>query len=66
MAKSTPYFRVLRDAGLIRTTKRGVKNLNNVRWHVNERTFALIYSIHQYALDTQFARPHGMEELCQG
>jgi len=34
MAKSTlsHHFRVLRDAGLIRTTKRGVENLNSVRW----------------------------------
>ncbi len=34
MAKSTlsHHFRVLRDAGLIRTTKQGVENLNKVRW----------------------------------
>jgi DNA-binding transcriptional ArsR family regulator len=34
MAKSTlsHHFRVLRDAGLIRTTKQGVENLNRVRW----------------------------------
>jgi len=33
MAKSTlsHHFRVLREAGLIRTTKRGVENLNSVR-----------------------------------
>lgn len=33
MAKSTlsHHFRVLRDAGLIRTTKQGVENLNCVR-----------------------------------
>jgi len=34
MAKSTlsHHFRVLRDAGLIRTRKQGVENLNSVRW----------------------------------
>ena len=34
MAKSTlsHHFRILRDAGLIRTTKQGVENLNSVRW----------------------------------
>jgi DNA-binding transcriptional ArsR family regulator len=40
MAKSTlsHHFRVLRDAGLIRTTKQGVENLNRVRWdEVNGR-----------------------------
>jgi DNA-binding transcriptional ArsR family regulator len=40
MAKSTlsHHFRILRDAGLIRTTKKGVENLNSVRWdELNER-----------------------------
>lgn len=34
MAKSTlsHHFRILRDAGLIRTTKQGVEHLNSVRW----------------------------------
>jgi len=41
MAKSTlsHHFRVLRDAGLIRTTKRGVENLNSVRWDEVEARF---------------------------
>src|SRR5215467_8639732 len=48
MAKSTlsHHFRVLRDAGLIRTTKRGVENLNSVRWDdVNERFPGLLRTI---------------------
>ena len=41
MAKSTlsHHFRVLRDAGLIRTTKQGVENLNCVRWDDVNRRF---------------------------
>jgi DNA-binding transcriptional ArsR family regulator len=48
MAKSTlsHHFRVLRDAGLIRTTKQGVENLNNVRWDdVNKRFPGLLKAI---------------------
>lgn len=40
MAKSTlsHHFRILRDAGLIRTTKRGVENRNTIRFdEINER-----------------------------
>lgn len=48
MAKSTlsHHFRVLRDAGLIRTTKQGVEHLNCVRWDdVNERFPGLLKAI---------------------
>ena len=48
IAKSTlsHHFRILRDAGLIRTTKRGVENLNSVRWdELNERFPGLLASI---------------------
>jgi len=48
MAKSTlsHHFRVLRDAGLIRTTKQGVENLNRVRWdEVNARFPGLLKAI---------------------
>lgn len=48
MAKSTlsHHFRVLRDAGLIRTTKRGVENLNSIRWEdLNERFPGLLTTI---------------------
>jgi DNA-binding transcriptional ArsR family regulator len=48
MAKSTlsHHFRVLRDAGLIRTTKQGVEHLNSVRWDdVNERFPGLLRTI---------------------
>src|SRR5215469_12351341 len=48
MAKSTlsHHFRILRDAGLIRTTKEGVENLNSVRWDdVNERFPGLLKAI---------------------
>lgn len=48
MAKSTlsHHFRVLRDAGLIRTTKQGVENLNSARWDdVNERFPGLLKAI---------------------
>lgn len=51
MAKSTlsHHFRVLRDAGLIRTTKRGVQNLNTVRWEdLNERFPGLLATIMKY------------------
>ena len=51
MAKSTlsHHFRVLRDAGLIRTTKRGVENLNSARWDdVNERFPGLLKAIMKF------------------
>jgi len=51
MAKSTlsHHFRVLRDAGLIRTTKRGVENLNCVRWdEVDERFPGLLKAIMKF------------------
>jgi DNA-binding transcriptional ArsR family regulator len=51
MAKSTlsHHFRVLRDAGLIRTTKQGVENLNCVRWHeVNARFPGLLKAIMKF------------------
>ena len=51
MAKSTlsHHFRVLRDAGLIRTTKRGVENLNSVRWDdVNGRFPGLLKAIMKF------------------
>jgi DNA-binding transcriptional ArsR family regulator len=52
MAKSTlsHHFRVLRDAGLIRTTKQGVENLNGVRWdEVNERFPGLLKAILKFS-----------------
>ena len=48
VAKSTlsHHFRVLREAGLIRTTKQGVENLNCVRWdEVNARFPGLLKAI---------------------
>jgi DNA-binding transcriptional ArsR family regulator len=51
MAKSTlsHHFRVLRDAGLIRTTKRGVENLNSVRWaDVNGRFPGLLKTVMKF------------------
>lgn len=51
MAKSTlsHHFRVLRDAGLIRTTKRGVEHLNIARWDdVNERFPGLLKAIMKF------------------
>jgi DNA-binding transcriptional ArsR family regulator len=51
MAKSTlsHHFRVLREAGLIRTTKQGVENLNSVRWdEVNERFPGLLKAIMKF------------------
>jgi DNA-binding transcriptional ArsR family regulator len=51
MAKSTlsHHFRVLRDAGLIRTTKHGVENLNSVRWDdVNGRFPGLLKAIMKF------------------
>ena len=48
MAKSTlsHHFRILREAGLIRTTKQGVENRNCVRWDdVNERFPGLLKAI---------------------
>jgi DNA-binding transcriptional ArsR family regulator len=51
MAKSTlsHHFRVLRDAGLIRTTKQGVENLNSVRWdEVNARFPGLLKAIMKF------------------
>lgn len=51
MAKSTlsHHFRVLREAGLIRTTKQGVENLNSARWDdVNERFPGLLKAIMRF------------------
>jgi DNA-binding transcriptional ArsR family regulator len=51
MAKSTlsHHFRILRDAGLIRTAKHGVENLNSVRWdEVNERFPGLLAAIMKF------------------
>lgn len=51
MAKSTlsHHFRVLREAGLVRTTKRGVENLNSVRLdEVNERFPGLMKAIMKF------------------
>jgi DNA-binding transcriptional ArsR family regulator len=51
MARSTlsHHFRVLRDAGLIRTTKQGVENLNCVRWdEVNARFPGLLKAIMKF------------------
>jgi len=51
MAKSTlsRHFRVLRDAGPIRTTKQGVENLNCVRWdEVNARFPGLLKAIMKF------------------
>ena len=51
MAKSTlsHHFRVLREAGLIRTIKQGVENLNCVRWDdVNERFPGLLKAIMKF------------------
>ena len=48
MAKSTlsHHFRILREAGLIRTTKQGVENLNRVRLEeLNERFPGLLKAI---------------------
>lgn len=51
MAKSTlsHHFRVLRDAGLIQTTKQGVENLNRVRWdEMNERFPGLLKTVMKF------------------
>lgn len=51
MAKSTlsHHFRILRDAGLIRTTKHGVENRNCVRWdELNERFPGLLTVIMKF------------------
>jgi DNA-binding transcriptional ArsR family regulator len=51
MPKSTlsHHFRVLRDAGLIRTTRQGVENLNSVRWNeVNARFPGLLRAIMKF------------------
>ena len=51
MAKSTlsHHFRILRDAGLIRTTKQGVEHLNSVRWNeLNERFPGLLAAIMKF------------------
>jgi len=51
MAKSTlsHHFRILRDAGLITTTKQGVENLNRVRWDdVNARFPGLLSAIMRF------------------
>jgi DNA-binding transcriptional ArsR family regulator len=48
MAKSTlsHHFRILREAGVIRTAKQGVENLNTVRWEdLNERFPGLLAAI---------------------
>ncbi len=53
MAKSTlsHHFRILRDAGLIRTAKQGVENLNSVRWDdLNERFPGLLAAIMKFQL----------------
>jgi DNA-binding transcriptional ArsR family regulator len=59
MAKSTlsHHFRVLRETGLIRTTKRGVQHLKGVRWDdLNERFPGLLKSIMRFERDVR-ARP---------
>ncbi|WP_201463740.1 ArsR/SmtB family transcription factor [Brevundimonas aurantiaca] len=33
------HFRVLRESGLVETTKRGVENINTLRWDDLERRF---------------------------
>ncbi len=51
MAKSTlsHHFRILRDAGLIRTEKLGVENRNSVRWDdLNERFPGLLMAIMKF------------------
>lgn len=51
MAKSTlsHHFRMLREAGLIRTTKQGVENLNSVRFdEVNARFPGLLKTIMKF------------------
>jgi len=51
IAKSTlsHHFRILREAGLIRTAKRGVEHLNSVRWEdVNERFPGLLKTIMRF------------------
>lgn len=51
MAKSTlsHHFRILRDAGLIRTSKQGVEHLNSVRWDdLNERFPGLLTAIMKF------------------
>ena len=51
MAKSTlsHHFRILREAGLIRTTKQGVENLNSVRLdEVNARFPGLLKTIMKF------------------
>ena len=51
IAKSTlsHHFRILREAGLIHTTKQGVENLNTVRWdELNERFPGLLATIMKF------------------
>ncbi len=51
MPKSTlsHHFRILRDAGLIRTEKLGVENRNRVRWEdLNERFPGLLVAIMKF------------------
>jgi DNA-binding transcriptional ArsR family regulator len=51
LAKSTlsHHFRILRDAGLIRTEKQGVENRNSVRWDdLNERFPGLLMGIMKF------------------
>lgn len=52
MAKSTlsNHFRILREAGLVRTVKRGVENRNTVRLdEVNEKFPGLLKQIMKFA-----------------
>jgi DNA-binding transcriptional ArsR family regulator len=43
------HFRILRDAGLIRTDKQGVENRNSVRWDdLNERFPGLLMAIMKF------------------
>jgi DNA-binding transcriptional ArsR family regulator len=51
VAKSTlsHHFRILRDAGLIRTEKQGVENRNSVRWDdLNERFPGLLAAVMKF------------------
>jgi DNA-binding transcriptional ArsR family regulator len=51
MAKSTlsHHFRILRESGLIRTSKQGVEHLNSVRWNdLNELFPGLLATIMKY------------------
>jgi len=53
IAKSTlsNHFRILREAGLVRTTKRGVENRNELREHdINDRFPGLLKNVMKLAL----------------